>query len=503
MRLLTLIEHCGQLINIIYKSNLPADKNAAEYFRSKRHIGSKERKFIAETVFSSIRNILLLQNILKMQDTDEHSYIYTSINQYYCQQKHDFSIIALIQLILAENYHGEFYFNPTELLKKINSHCDNILQVVYSELSHISISYESCKNWIYNITNSFEILCKNISNEAEIDFNFIETKFSIPRKFLELVINNYSTNSLKNVYNLAKELNKPAKTCIRINTLNSTKEKITEYFLNNNIEHSIGSLSPHCIILNKRIQLHEISPYINGEFEVQDEASQLVAFCVNPKENDNILDACAGAGGKSLHLANLQNDKGNILATDIEFMRLKEIHFRAKRCNITSIKSLHLKNKNDANAIFLQNKKSFSNNAKQTHQTANQSLGLFDIVLVDAPCSGSGTIRREPMKKYTITENAVKKIAEQQYNIITNFSKFVKPDGYLIYSTCSILAQENEFVVKRFLENNPGFAPEPLKPNLDKYGIKLPDLNENDYYITLFPHIHQTDGFFISRMKRL
>ena len=138
-------------------------------------------------------------------------------------------------------------------------------------------------------------------------------------------------------------------------------------------------------------------------------------------------------------------------------------------------------------------------NKKNTKPIPN----LYDSVLIDAPCTGSGTIRREPLKKYRINSKLVKKINNKQYDILSNFSKYVKRGGTLVYSTCSIFPAENENILEKFLADNNNFVPEPLKPNFEKYNINIDNLSDKDFYLTCYPFLNKTDGFFISKLRRI
>ncbi len=280
--------------------------------------------------------------------------------------------------------------------------------------------------------------------------------------------------------------NTPASTCLRVNTISTDRDKVSAHLDDANIIHTLGEISPHSLSIPKRYKLTELAAYKQGEFEIQDEASQLVAFCINPENKAKTLDACAGAGGKSLHIANLQKDCGKIVASDVEFMRLKEVGKRAKLAGLNSIETALVTN-------------DFKLKKRKYEQKTND---LFDYVLVDAPCTGSGTVRREPMKKYRITKKVVAKMAKKQLEILSNFAKKVKVGGFLIYSTCSVFSEENEQVIQKFLAENQDFQPEPIKQHFNEHNVTLPNLSDDDFFITLFPFFHKTDGFFISKMKR-
>jgi 16S rRNA (cytosine967-C5)-methyltransferase len=215
---------------------------------------------------------------------------------------------------------------------------------------------------------------------------------------------------------------------------------------------------------------------------VQDEGSQLIGYALSPGPGEKVLDACAGAGGKTLHIADLTNGRASILATDMDFIRLRELGKRAYRAGIDSIKTQLIKS---GKPIDIKN---IGDN------------GLYDSVLVDAPCSGIGTVRRMPMQKYRLNEALLEKHAKKQLEILNNYSQLVKDGGILVYSTCSLMPEENSGVVGKFLSLHPEFCADPLEPVFSEHGIKLMGLSENSNTLTLFPHIHGTDGFFMARL---
>ena len=497
MKILTLIDHSAQLLTIIEKSHKPADKIASEYFRAKKYIGSKERKFISETLFTTIRNLILVKSIFNASfkfPQKQLSISNINFNNSNTNFKSDYEhyFLIVIQIVLAAQFPSDFdFYKPCELYHNLIPNSTNIVDDIINEFltNEFTETQILDEYTIQNICDYYKSLNIAIQNENNYKnyIKFVTEKYSFPFDFLNLFLENQNKKfSNEKIIEFVTEFNKPAPTCIRINLLNSTVANIMNNLSENGIEFEKGNFSHSCLTIKKRHQLTDLQIYKNGGIEIQDEASQLVGFCANPKQNDFIFDACAGAGGKSLHLADLQNDKGKIIATDVEFMRLKEIPKRAARCGFSSIETaICAKNRKIS---LLKNKKVISNQ--------------FDIVLVDAPCTGSGTIRRNPVKKYSITEKVINKIAEKQFEILSMYSKFVKKGGFLVYSTCSIFPQENEFVVERFLNENTDFVSEPLNNHLEQHNIHIPNLNKDAYCVTLYPFSHQTDGFFISKLKK-
>ncbi|MFM7339170.1 MAG: RsmB/NOP family class I SAM-dependent RNA methyltransferase, partial [Bacteroidota bacterium] len=206
---------------------------------------------------------------------------------------------------------------------------------------------------------------------------------------------------------------------------------------------------------------------------------------VSPKEHWRILDYCAGAGGKSLHMAMLQHDQGEILSTDIDYSRMREIRNRAERAGYFSIRIIPMHLKNHAKSALM-----------QYAQTC-------DGVLVDAPCTGMGTVRRSPNIKWNLKKKHVESIQRTQLEILTKASAYVKPGGVLVYATCSLMQEENEEIVKRFLMDNDAFALDPLMHAFPKeVSDALLSDDPNAAMLSMNPAKHGSDGFYMCRMIR-
>ena len=223
--------------------------------------------------------------------------------------------------------------------------------------------------------------------------------------------------------------------------------------------------------LKKRININELEAFKTGKIEVQDEGSQLIAMIVDAKAKDSIVDFCAGAGGKTLAMAGTMSNKGRITACDIFESKLKRAKQRFKRADVQNTATKLL----DGNS----------------GKWLSRNNGKIDKVLVDAPCSGSGTWRRNPDMK--IRELDLDKIVKTQGEILQRACRLVKRDGYLYYATCSMFKQENEGVVEAFLAINSDFK-------LEK--IECDFAGENEGYFHSSPYKTHTDGFFVAKIKR-
>ncbi len=478
MKFISLIERACVLIKIILKNNKPMDSLVTRYFRENKYIGSKERKFLSESVFSAIRIWELCEHIFELSKSKfdfepitKTKSDFNSISNY-----PDIAIKFIISMVIFENNLFKLKnYNPTQLLNNVftnhNFTFSNFLNSVI--ISNYKIDELSLMKFYDFILNEFERL------DNSDDLKDISVITSTPYWILQDLINKYSSSDLKSIFYSCLE---PASVCLRVNTMLSDKESLINDLNDENISTYQGSLSPDCVILENRTKVDNTDVFKMGHFEFQDEGSQLISYAVTPEQNWSVLDSCAGAGGKSLHLAILQNDYGKITAMDLQYLKLKELKYRAEKCGLKSIKIKSIYGVSDISKM-LSNK-------------------LYDAVLVDAPCSGMGIIRRDPMRKYRVNKKLLDKLSSNQLDILTTYSAFVKVGGVLVYATCSLMTEENENVVFEFLKNNPQFESDNLYEVFKKNGIKPEGINPDDSYLTLRPDIHKTDGFFMARFVR-
>ena len=210
--------------------------------------------------------------------------------------------------------------------------------------------------------------------------------------------------------------------------------------------------------------------------------SQLIARLVAPKRSDLVVDFCAGAGGKTLALGSLMRSSGRLYAFDIHAKRLAGLGPRLKRSGLSNVHPAALASENDARVKRL--------------------AGKIDRVLVDAPCSGSGTLRRNPDLKWRFDEGELARVNQVQANVLRAASRLVKPGGRLVYSTCSLLALENQQVVERFVTEQPEFALVPAGEVLGAQRIEIDHAERFAPWFVMLPHLHDTDGFFAAVLER-
>ena len=282
------------------------------------------------------------------------------------------------------------------------------------------------------------------------------------------------------IENFLAALNMNAPTSIRI-TDTAFTQKVKKDFEDRSVLLSKNSVSPDAFIVEKRINFNDMPSYKEGCFEVQDAGSQLVTLFVESAGDLNrdvkILDACAGAGGKSLYLSKLIGDKGLVYAYDFDPKRLTAFK---KRIFDENRKVRGTKNmKVYENIIFI-------NNEDELQELRNK----IDILVLDVPCTGTGTIRRNPDLKWRLKEEDIFIYTKKQLSILETYSDCLKENGKFVYITCSVFKDENENLINCFLNKHPEFKFQDKTDFGNKYGIKL----KNDF-LRLFPHKYNTDGF--------
>lgn len=265
-------------------------------------------------------------------------------------------------------------------------------------------------------------------------------KGTVPTKAIEYSIPEWLAETLekelgKNWEREMIALNEQAPTVLRANTLKTTAKHLMEELAHENVEsHPIRNY-PDAVELEEKKNVFLTSAFKDGLFEVQDASSQKIGEFLGVAEGMRVVDACAGAGGKTLHLAALMKNKGQIIALDIFEWKLAELKRRAKRAGAHNIETRFIAD----NKVI-----------KRLHEKA-------DRLLIDAPCSGLGVLKRNPDSKWKIDQEFIDRIKGEQQQILQDYSKMLKKGGKMIYATCSILPSENNGQVEKFLENNPGF----------------------------------------------
>lgn len=258
---------------------------------------------------------------------------------------------------------------------------------------------------------------------------------------------------------------------LRVNTLKVTRKELLDMLSGRGIAAEPTRFSPDGILLKNPLAYRDLS-FIRGLFVVQDEASQLVTFLLDPKPGEKILDACAAPGGKTTHIAQMMNDSGKVIAVEKDAKRIARLRENINALGINSVKIINA----DINEL--------------------DGLGLFDRVLVDAPCSATGVIRKNPDAKYRHKAKDLLDYRLRQTELLKTVSRFLKEDGRLVYSVCSTEPEEGEEVVNEFLKTTHDFR------IIDTEVSFLKDFMDRGLLRT-YPHKHNMDGFFGAVLCRI
>lgn len=277
---------------------------------------------------------------------------------------------------------------------------------------------------------------------------------------------------------LAAALNYPAPLDLRVNLLKSDRDTVLGALADAGIDAGEMPFSPEGVRLAGKPALTRLKAFQDGWFEVQDEGSQLLSHLVAPRRGEMVVDFCAGAGGKTLALGALMRSSGRLYAFDVSERRLAKFKPRMARSGLSNVHPIVIDSENDVKIRRL--------------------AGKIDRVLVDAPCSGLGTLRRNPDLKWRQSPESVAELNLKQASILAAAARLVKPAGRLVYATCSLLPAENEAIVEAFLAAHPEFVQCDASAILAAQKIEL----DTGATLNLLPHRHGTDGFFAAVLER-
>ena len=357
----------------IFNEGEYADKVVARALKKDKRWGSHDRKFVAETIYEIVRWKRLYTEIAEVKEPFDRDKIWR--------------IFAVWAVLRGYNLPDWKYFEDTPVRR---------IKGKFDELTKTRKFKESIPDWMD------ELGVKELGEE-------VWTK------------------------ELAAQ-NEQAKVILRVNRLKTTKEKLRAILMDLNIETEFHKEYPDALILTERANVFLTDAFKDGLFEVQDASSQLVAYFLDVKPGMRVVDTCAGAGGKTLHLASLMENKGQLIAMDLYESKLKQLKIRAKRNGAFNIEPRVIES---------------TKTIKKLHEKA-------DRVLIDAPCSGLGVLKRNPDSKWKLQPEFIENIKKIQAEVLENYSKIVKPGGKLVYATCSVLPSENQEQIKRFLSTEIG-----------------------------------------------
>ena len=310
-------------------------------------------------------------------------------------------------------------------------------------------------------------------NMGQNPIHYFSIMYSLPEWMISVWLKSYD---FAKVEAICQALNERAKVCARVNTLKTSKEAVVKVLAEEGVEVLPGEFLEEAMYLKNVDDLQNMASFKAGKWTVQDESAMLVAKVVSPQKGERILDLCSAPGGKSIHMAELMGNEGEIISCDIHPHKLELIAKNAERMGVTIIKPT-LQDGTVCNEAFIES---------------------FDRVLVDAPCSGLGIMKRKPDIRYNKEAEDIEDIAAIQRELLKQAIKYVKPGGTLVYSTCTISKIENEEMVD-FMVNTLGLELNKLVDTIPKV---LQNEIEKESMIQILPQVAGTDGFFIANLKK-
>jgi len=418
-----LIRQTAVVLSNLLDFNSPADAKLGDFFKNNRDLGTKERAFVAESVYGVLRRLRFLSTVTANDENDPDD-----------ARKLILAWLLRVQGMSIQKLEPMLTEQQKEWALAIKAKVtDNLPLAVQADV----------RDWLWE---------KLVAQYGEAD-----------------------------ALTIARSMHEQATLDLRVNTIKGTRDEVMAKFIAENTsgETNIAPTpySPLGIRMPLRLNISRHVLFTDGKIEVQDEGSQLLAHLVAPKRGQMVADFCAGAGGKTLAMGALMRNTGRLYAFDISEKRLNNLGKRLKRSGLSNLNAQLITSEADPKLKRLN--------------------GKFDRVLVDAPCSGLGTLRRNPDLKWRQMPEDVAELTIKQTAILNRAAKLTKAGGRLIYATCSLLRDENEAIAEAFLASHREFKLMNAAEILKQQQINL----DTGDYLKLLPHLHQTDGFLPPFLK--
>ena len=421
----TLIRQASVMLSNLLEFNSPADVKLSEFFRNNRDLGTKERAFVAESVYGVLRRLRFLSAVTANEENDPD----------------DARKLVLAWMLRIQ---GMSIQKLEPMLSEQQIEWAHTIKAKSTENMPLAVQAD-VRDWLWD---------KLVAQYGE-----------------------------KEALTIARSMHESATLDIRVNTIKGTRDEIMAKMIAENTAGEINitktPYSPIGLRMPLRLNISRHVLFTEGHIEVQDEGSQILAHLVAPKRGMMIADFCAGAGGKTLAIGALMRNTGRLYAFDVSEKRLFNLGKRLKRSGLSNLNAQVISSENDPKLKRLN--------------------GKFDRVLVDAPCTGLGTLRRNPDLKWRQTPEDLAELTEKQTKILARAARLTKVGGRLIYSTCSLLKDENENIAESFLAAHADFKLLNAAEILSQQQINL----DTGKYLKLLPHLHQTDGFFAAVFEKI
>ncbi len=432
-----LVEACTELVRLTLKFDHPADSVVSKFFRDYRKtyaFGPRERAALAETTYNVLRNKLRYDHFAPSGSGPKERRL---------------AILGFAQHLKDQA--------PANNAPKSAKHANNSpLDFLFSALNKQEAAWlEAC--------------------EAVSPADLMERhRHNMP----EWLVEPLKAQVGEGFWPLVERLNGGAPLDLRVNTFTDKRTDVQHELKLAGIKAVDTPFSPWGLRIEGKPALSGLDAFARGAIEVQDEGSQLLALLLDAKRGEMVVDFCAGAGGKTLAIGAAMRSTGRLYAFDVSAHRLESLKPRLARSKLSNVHPAAIAHERD--------------------ERVKRLSGKIDRVLVDAPCSGLGTLRRNPDLKWRQSPKAVQELTEKQTSILASAARMVKPGGRLVYATCSVLPEENEAIAQAFSAAHPNFVPLSVAETLTELKVlNAASLCTTDgMYLRLWPHLHATDGFF-------
>ena len=431
------LDSCSDLLKHVLKFDQPADMMLSKYFREFR-LGPRERATLAETVYAVLRK--------------KNLYTYLAQHGHGAPERR----LAILGFT-AGPPHG----------KKAPSGGS-----AAHEVASVGARNTAEREFLMAALTDQEIdwlrRCDQVKPEDLMELH----RHNLPNWLVEPL----KTQLGDDFWPLVESLNAPAGLDLRVNTLKDKRADIQKELSKAGLKTEATPYSPWGLRLADKSQLGKLDAFTRGAIEVQDEGSQLLALLVEAKRGEMVVDFCAGAGGKTLALGATMRSTGRLYAFDTSGHRLAALKPRLARSGLSNVHPVAIAHERD--------------------DRIKRLAGKIDRVLVDSPCSGLGTLRRNPDLKWRQTPKAIEELVAKQKAILQSAARLLKSGGRLVYATCSVLREENEEIAEFFTASNKDFNFLEVAPLLTHAGVENAATLCSGPYLRLWPYLHQTDGFF-------
>jgi 16S rRNA (cytosine967-C5)-methyltransferase len=445
-----LLDACAELVKLTLKFDHPADAVVSRYFRDHRSLGPRERAALAETVYAVLRRKLLFDHLAPSGSGPKERRL----------------------AILGFNGPRDFLKSAlSEQEKQWLDACDAVWPTSSAAGPPQGARAPSGGSAVHAVTSVGAPVLMERHRHNLPDWLVQPLKEQLGDDF----------------WPLAESLNEPAPLDLRVNTLSDKREDVRQELKLAGIDARPTPYSPWGLRVEGKPAINKLDAFARGAIEVQDEGSQLLALILDAKRGEMVVDFCAGAGGKTLAIGAAMRNTGRLYAFDTSAHRLDALKPRLARSKLSNVHPAAIAHERD--------------------ERIKRLAGKIDRVIVDAPCSGLGTLRRNPDLKWRQSPEAVQEMTIKQAAILQSAARLLKPGGRLVYATCSILPPENEAIAQAFGAAHPEFEPLPVGDILAQAKVQdAPRLcsggDSGQLYLRLWPHRHGTDGFFAAAWTR-